>query len=131
MATNKNLWGLFSALLIFTACATPQKREPSSTNELNLRVYRIEIGRKSPQLPIAELYMPKSEFDTFLATRDFRDRDFRSNVFYSGCYQFEHTEHRASRAIASQRLDDKNKSAPIFCYDSPLDVFRSKSNLLP
>ena len=122
---------IYSALVIgcvgISSCAHKPQRQPTAIPELNLRVYRIEIGRKSSAQPIAELFMPANEFQAFLATREFRDREFRGNTFYSGCYLFEHSGHRASRTIASQ----KEKAEPIFCYDSALDRFQAKSPLLP
>ena len=111
------LWGC--------AHRTPAGDAPAKVPSVNLYVYRIEIGFKSAPAPIAELWMPREEFQKFVSSKEFRDREFRQNTFHNGCYLFRHAESRAARRIASANTET------IYCYNSAHDVFLPKSALLP
>lgn len=114
---------IFSLLLLaIMGCSHERSQiEPHTalgTSAANLYVYRLKTGMKSAEFPVAELMMPRQEYLKFLATMEFRDREFRKNTFENACYVFHFVETESERAPAAGK-------DPVLCYNPLYDKFSS------
>lgn len=101
---------LVLATLLIAGCSTSEfDRSPGSVLDENLFVYRVPLGKKADPKPIFTTDITKAEFHEFKKTLIFKDRTFRRENFYNGCYQF---VMRSARMPANVEQDER------YCYRS-------------